>query len=328
MPGDEANPPHNVRTHVVIPTHLPRYLDLVLAALARQSRRPDTVVVTCDTSREDIGEVIDARSHRFGLPVLWVRRAHMEGERLSQIRNNAARVLAERLGISSARRVDPYAVDALSAGHRVVTIDGDMVSPDDFLEKHASIHERAASVGAEPPLVYAYRIDVPEPISAAVDAQALFTSGPGGVGLVPTSDDLARLARRDRRYRKHLLTRRVGVGRWRLGPLHKPKLLGGHFSCTLDQYLRLNGFDEHYRGWGFKDDEIAYRAARLGMPVAVRVREIPAFHLYHATRQADTPMRELPNAERFARRASLPLACENGVNDPIPQAEVCVTSFG
>jgi hypothetical protein len=324
----DSQQPAEVRTHVVIPTHLPRYLDLVLAGLARQTHRPATVTVTCDTDRDDIGGAIERAAHEFALPVAWVRRAHMGGERLCQIRNNAARVLAQHLGIDAARRPDPRAIDRAAAGHRIVTLDGDMIAPDDLLAKHAAIHESAASAGLEPPLIYAYRVDVDEERSAALDARALFERGPEALGLMPAPRDLQTLDARERRYRKHLRMRSVGLGPVRLGPRHKPKLLGGHYSCTLDQYLRLNGFDEHYQGWGFKDDEFAYRAARLHMPVAVGVRAIPAFHLYHTTRQAETPMRELPNAKRFAERARLPLVCERGVNDPIEQAAVRVTRFG
>ncbi len=284
--------------HVVIPTHTPHYLDLALAGLARQTLRPTTVSVSCDNDDRAIGDEIERCARAYRLPVWWVRRATHNEERLCQVRNNAVRHLHESLGHSEGR---------------IVVIDRDMVLPDRTLEGHARL-------GSDKPLVYAYRIDVDEHTSAALSGDRWFS---GDDTLTPTERQLATLAKRDRRYRKHLLLRQ-----FRLAPAHKPKLLGGHFSVSLEMYLALNGFDELYRGWGFKDDEFAHRAARSGHRVCVGVRELPAFHLYHPTRQPDRPMRELPNAQRFTEQDRLPLVCEHGIVNPLPQHPIHADHLG
>ena len=283
--------------HVVIPTHTPHYLDLALASIARQTRRPTTVTVSCDNDDEAIGNEVARCARAYRLPVWWVRRETHNEERLCQVRNNAVRHLAHELGHTEGR---------------VVVIDRDMILPDHTLERHMRL-------GEEAPLVYAYRIDVDEDTSSALTGDRWFA---GDDTLTPTQSDLERLASRDRRYHKHLILRRA-----RLAPPHKPKLLGGHFSVSIQVYLELNGFDELYRGWGFKDDEFAYRAARRKHRVAIGVRALPAFHLYHTTRQPDSPMRELPNARRFAGQKSLPLICEHGVRNPLPQHPVRADEF-
>ncbi len=307
-----------VRCHVIIPTHLPRYLDLVLAALARQRRRPDTITVTCDTDRPDIGERVAEAAHQFNTAITWVRRPHTGSERLCQVRNNGVRALADQLAIDSKAPRNPRSTDPDAVNHRLIILDGDMLAPDTLVETHEAIHREAPRPG----LIYAYRTDIPRQTSEALNAQSLFTNGPASLGLTITDQNRATLTRRDRRYRKHLLMRKL-----RIGPLHKPKLLGGHFSCTLDQYLRLNGFDELYQGWGFKDDEFAYRAARLRESVHVAVSRIPAFHLWHQTRQPPAAMRDLPMAKRFAQRHTLPLVCEHGVRNPLDQPNVSVNVF-
>lgn len=312
---DESGP----RVHVLIPTHLPRYLDVVLAALGRQSHVPDRVIVSCDTDRDDIGKVIERSASAYGLSISWVRRAHMNGERLCQVRNNGVRALAELEGIDWSVTTDLQTPNPENAQHRLITLDGDMVSPPDLVASHAHMHAQGT---ARPPLIYAYRVGVERGLSESLTGDELFELGVQQSGLVIDATAQARLQQRDRRYRKHLLLRR-----WKLGPAHKPKLLGGHYSCSLDTYLRLNGFDELYQGWGFKDDEFAYRAARIGDPVQVAVAAIPAFHLWHTTRQADVPMRELPTAKRFEQRADLPLACEHGVRNTLLQAQIEVTNF-
>ncbi len=282
---------------VVIPTHTSRYLDLVLAGLARQTTRPRAIVVSCDTDDPAIGAVIERCAGDFGIEAWWVRRAHMGGERLCQVRNNAVRFLHDELGHTSGR---------------VLILDGDMLAPDDLVAGHGARDTR--------PLTYAYRVNVNRAESERLDAQAVFE---GRDRPALTDADRATLARRQRRYEKQRLLRRL-----RLGPAHKPKLLGGHFSVDLAVYLQLNGFDELYQGWGFKDDEFAYRAARLGHGVTIAVRDLPAWHLWHETRQADVPMRELPTARRFATRFRLPLVAEHGVRNPLPQESVLWTHYG
>lgn len=282
--------------HVIIPTHTPRYLDLVLVGLARQTRRADTIIVSCDTDDPAVGGLIARWAPRLGLCVDWLRRAHHGVERLCQVRNNAVRCLVDERGRSEGR---------------LVFLDGDVLAPEMLLARHAEL-------GAGADLVYPYRIDVDEATSRGLDPERLLS---GAQTLTPSLEEMRELDRRHRRYQRHLLLRRL-----RLGPLHKPKLLGGHFSATLDLYLRLNGFDEIYQGWGFKDDEFAKRAARSGAGLLVAVRDIPAWHLYHPTRQIGK-MRDLPTAARFRRR-DLPVVAEHGVRSPLPQSPLSLTRFG
>lgn len=285
--------------HVIIPTHTPRYLDLVLAGLARQTERPATIVVSCDTDDPAIGSLIKAWAPRLGLEVWWVRRAHHGGERLCQVRNNAVRHLSESLAIKTGQ---------------LLTLDGDTIASDNCIEGHARL---AGQFGVD--LIFPYRVDLSETRSRELTAQALYDAPQP---LAPSEPESAKLVQRHRRYRRQLLLRRL-----HLGPLHKPKLLGGHFSVALATYLRLNGFDEHYQGWGFKDDEFAYRAARLGIPCTVAVRDLIAFHLFHPTRQAPGRMADLPTAKRFALRDRLPPVAEHGVRNPLPQHPLTSSLF-
>ncbi len=283
--------------HALVPTHTTRHLALTLAGLARQTVRPATVVVSCDTDDASIGDVVARACRDWDLEVWWVRRASHGEERLCQVRNNGVRLLRAR-GVEIGR---------------LLTLDGDMIACPEAVARHRGLGRRAG-------LVLPYRVDLGERRTAELDPDHLVR---GTQRLTLTDAERDRLRRRDRRYRKHLAMRRLG-----LGPRHKPKLLGGHFSCDLAVYLRLNGFDELYRGWGFKDDEFAFRAARLGARAVPACEAIPAWHLHHRTRQPDVPMRELPTAQRFAQRRRLPTVCEHGVERPLPQHPVAATLVG
>lgn len=281
--------------HIVVPTHTPRHLALALAGIARQTAHPASVTVSCDGDDPAIGAIIAAWAPRIPGGIWWVRRPHTGSERLCQVRNNAVRHLTEALGIGDGR---------------ILILDGDMVLHREAVARHAALAGRAD-------LVLPYRVNLDEPATAALDPDQILRNE---ALREPTTAELDALAARDARYRRHILMRAL-----RLGPKHKPKLLGGHFSCDLALYSRLNGFDEEYQGWGFKDDEFAYRAARLGARAAPACAAIPAWHLWHATRQPDAPMRTLPTAQRFAMRARLPVVCAHGIADPVPQPPVQAT---
>lgn len=288
--------PRDEPVFVFVPTHTVRYLDVVLAGLARQTRRPDHLVVSCDTDDPAIGAIVERWAPRLRCPVSWVRRGFQGVARLSQVRNNAVRYLMQDLG---------------HAAGRVIQIDGDILCSPTLVERHARLGARAT-------LVYPHRIDIPAETSAALDAERVFN---GEHSLSPAPSDLARLRARDRRYRRHLLLRRLG-----LCPLHKPKLLGCNWSGTIEIWLALNGFDELFQGWGYADDEFARRAARRGATCLPACAEILAFHLFHPTRQPDGPMTANPNHARFLRR-DLPVRAGHGLDNPLPQPPVLTTRF-
>ncbi|MDX2115012.1 MAG: galactosyltransferase-related protein [Planctomycetota bacterium] len=281
---------------VYIVCHQPKYLDLVFAGLARQSRRPDLVVASSDTDHPGVGELARQWAPLVRVPIAWVRRAHHGIARCSQVRNNAARHVIHDLGIRAGR---------------LIQLDGDILASDTLVERHADL-------GGPDRLVYPHRVDVPREESQALDARRVLQ---GAQAPTLSPEALSALESRDRRYRRHLLLRRL-----RLAPLHKPKLLGCNWSAPIELWNELNGFDEHYQGWGYLDDEFARRAARAGAPCLPACRDIIAFHLWHTTRQPEGPLSANPNHQRFIRR-DLPIACEQGLRDHIPQNPVSVDRF-
>ncbi|HBS29201.1 MAG TPA: hypothetical protein DEB06_07055 [Phycisphaerales bacterium] len=282
---------------VYIVTHTTRHLDLVFAGLARQTRRPDRVVLSCDTDDPRLGAVAERWAGRVGAPIDWVRRAHHGIARCSQVRNNAVRRLVNDLGHSTGR---------------VIQIDGDILCPDGFVERHAEL-------GGERGLVYAYRVNLSESETAGLDAERVYL---GGQRPEFTASDLATLRRRDRRYRRQLLMRRLG-----LGALHKPKLLGCNWSGPLEAWIDLNGFDEHFQGWGYLDDEFARRAAARGWPCVPACASVPCWHLFHPTRQPQGALTANPNHARFVR-PDLPSVAERGLRGEIGQHGVATTRVG
>jgi hypothetical protein len=277
----------------------PKYLDLVFAGLVRQSRRPDRVVLTCDNDRAELGEAAQRWAGRIGAPVSWVRRAHHGVARCSQVRNNAVRHL----------------LDLGHEGGRIIQIDADIVCEPRFVEKHAEL-------GRGGKMVYGHRVNLTEEQSRGLDAEALAGGSGAGRGDPPTPEgEVASLRHRQRRAQRHLVQRAL-----RIGPPHKPKLLGCNWSAPLAVWRDINGHDEHFQGWGYLDDEFARRAYLAGARCVPAMSRIIAWHLYHPTRQPEGPMTANPNHDRFIRK-DLPVAAANGLKSPLDQHPVQVTIF-
>lgn len=61
----------------------------------------------------------------------------------------------------------------------------------------------------------------------------------------------------------------------------KPRLRGGNFGIARDDFYRVNGFDENFRGWGCEDDDLGMRLRRVGCAIRPALRSIPTIHLWH-----------------------------------------------
>ncbi|MDZ7371874.1 MAG: galactosyltransferase-related protein, partial [candidate division KSB1 bacterium] len=60
-----------------------------------------------------------------------------------------------------------------------------------------------------------------------------------------------------------------------------PKLRGGLVLINREDYIRVNGFDEQYIGWGNEDDDLGHRLHEAGViGYNPFVKEFP-LHLYH-----------------------------------------------
>jgi N-terminal domain of galactosyltransferase len=285
--------------HLIIPTHTTRHLRTTLLGVSLQTRRPDSLTVTCDNDDPEIARLLEASAREFSLAITLVRRAHQGTERLAQVRNNAVR---ELLRSSPPRDL------------RLVFLDGDC-----YLTRGAlALHEALAAKGD---LVIPFRVNLTQTQTDAFDESA---AKAGRDPVQATQAQLAELRIRDRLYRRQRLLRRLGLAKG-----HKPKPLGGHHSVSLRHYVLVNGHDEQYHTWGTEDDDFGRRVYLAGGRPVVAVARIIAFHLYHPTR-APRNWHDRENAERFALAAASKTTprCEFGLETPLPQAAVEVIRFG
>lgn len=294
-------PKSTPRVFILIPTHTTRHLACCLASLAHQSLPPAGVVVTCDTDDSSIGALLDAWWPRVarrlagrmgkGVSLVHTFRPHQGQAQLNQVRNNGLRALRDHAGITP--------------GDLVVVLDGDTMLAGDAVEKHQALAAR----GVE--LVIPYRYMIGEDVSKGVDAEVVLAEGVAREGLIDVAMQ-ADLLKRHRRYRRHLLLSRLGLGKG-----HKPKLIGGHHAVQFARLSEVNGFDEEYIGYRFNDDDLSRRLRSARVRTAIAVKEIEAFHLWHAVR-APERLKDAPGYKRWSR-TDLPTRCVRGIENPLGQ---------
>jgi hypothetical protein len=160
-------------------------------------------------------------------------------------------------------------------------------------------------------LLIGWRIYLTEERTRMLDPEKLSQQG----ALMPTPEEATELNRWHRQAQFHQLLRC-----FKLAKRHKPKILGGHFSITSAMYLRVNGCDEEYEGYGSEDDDLGRRVYAAGGHSVAAITKIPVFHLYHSTRAANS-WRQFSGSQRFMRK-DLPVRCVYGLDNPLPQPQV------
>lgn len=176
--------------------------------------------------------------------------------------------------------------------------DGDCIFPRDHLYQHlAARRPRVARAGD------CFRLDRSD--SERIDEAA---AARGDVGQVA-----ARAARSLKRvYRKTV------VHQW-MRSQKRPKMISWNMAAWRDDLLRINGFDERFRGWGCEDDDVGCRLRASGVRIATALGYTHAYHLWHP-QHVTTPHKwsEGINVPYFTRPVRL-TRCLDGIERREPR---------
>jgi glycosyltransferase involved in cell wall biosynthesis len=219
-------------------------LQAVIGSLTDQRHHADLeVIVADDGSTPETAAWLQQQSH---LPVLHVWQPD-EGFKAAQIRNRAA---------------------AKAAGDYLIFIDGDCIAPADFLKNHTKLAE-------ENYLVSGNRILLSSRFTDEVLNQHLpIHTWPYKQWL------LAYLQGKCNRALPFL------PGICYLLPYQHSQQWQGAKTCNLglwrQDFLKVNGFDESYQGWGYEDSDLVIRLLRAGIKRKHSRFLIPVLHLWHA----------------------------------------------
>ncbi len=182
---------------------------------------------------------------------------------------------------------------ALARGDTLLFLDGDSILPPDHVAAHLERRRRGwAQIGDVARL--------PEAVCRDLDPASLHRFDPGAA--VP-AEERRRLVARHRRSLWH---------GW-IGHPTKPRLAGGNFAVWRDDYRRVNGSDERFRGWGQEDDDLGLRLRAAGVRLESILDRTHTFHVWHPVDPSSTPRwRDGVNVRYFLRRGRL-ARCRRGM---------------
>jgi cellulose synthase/poly-beta-1,6-N-acetylglucosamine synthase-like glycosyltransferase len=298
------------KVHVVIITHTPRHIRRTLMGVAVQRRAADSITVSIDGDGAEVVQAVRDAAAEFGVAVNLVTRAHQGVCRSAQVRNNGARAAIE---------------GGAGTDDVLVFFDGDCCPAPDALERFELLF---AKRGKRPvALVIGHWITLSETQTKAFDERALRN---GAWPVMPSDDELAKLPRRQRRYKRQLALRRLGLSKG-----HKPKLASGNFAIRVGEFVAVNGFDEMYEGYGQEDDDLGRRVYKHGGRAVMGVDQCLVFHQWHPTRQPGA-WETAPGVERFKKPYGVEAerGLRNPKEQPMPRVEVvggvgrCKEEFG
>lgn len=254
------------RAAVIVTTYQrPRALDRVLAALARQSEPPAEIVIADDGSTTETADLIHAWQARSAVPIHHVWQED-QGFRAAAARNRAV---------------------AASTASYLIFLDGDCLVFSDFIARHRQLAQAGrlvmgSRILCSPELTEDIEAGRSDPLAWGV-ADWWRARSSGGVNrLFP----LLRLPGRAWRGRRPL--RWQGVRTFNL-------------AVWRSDFVRVNGFDESFQGWGHEDADLAVRLMHAGVRRLDGQFALPVLHLWH--RESSRQL-EPENQARLAARVA------------------------
>lgn len=256
---------------------MPRHLELVFAALERQSTFDFEVMVCDDGSGPETKTRTQQFAQRAPFPVKHFWQEH-RGFRKCKILNQALRE---------------------ARGHVMVFLDGDCVPHRDYLRDHIEQQEPGRYLAGR-------RVDLGQKISESLRVeqvrQGFFDFPKWRLIWSAVLGDSTHLQR----------TVRIPWGslRRKLKMEQIDDLKGCNYSVSRKDLLAINGFDEEYEGYGREDTDIELRLQNLGLKIKSLKGLALQFHVWHPRRDF-TPANDsrLEEVKRTKRTW-----CEKGVN--------------
>lgn len=227
---------------VVSTYNRPDALALCMESILKQTQLPDEIVIADDGSGPDTRELIRSFQGRSDVPVLHVWQPD-EGYQLARIRNRAF---------------------AAATGDYLVQIDGDLVLDENFVRDHLKMSRPGTFVSGTRTMM-----------DATLTGKLLTRE-------INAGDIL--------KHRQHLVKRHNAV---RSGPLrvisylfernrrNYKYVLGCNMAFWKKDLLKVNGYNEDFKGWGKEDNELTVRLQNAGIQLRFIKFGAVVYHLYH-----------------------------------------------
>ena len=192
-----------------------------LLSLNNQSILPDEVIVTDDGSKENILEVLKALAPKLKYKIKYVRQEN-DGFRAAKARNNGARI---------------------AENEYIIFFDQDILSTKNYLKTFVDNADKSKFI-------------VSYPVRLTKEQSLLLNDN-----IIDLSNDNPIIKPSQRlKIKKQYLKDNYSYFLKKIRYSKKgPKLRSGVFAIHRENFIKVNGFDEKYKGWGNEDDDLGNR---------------------------------------------------------------------
>ena len=196
-------------------------------------------------------------------------------------------------------------------GEYLIFLDGDCVPNRKMVAQHARLAEHGCFVNGS-------RVLLSEALSSCVLE--------GNIDIAHSSPTfwLEAWLRGDSNKLLHLL-----IWPWRLFRVKQGFIWRGIRSCNFgvwrQDFLKVNGFDETFQGWGHEDADLVLRLSHLGIQRKNGFMATEVFHLWHQENKRD---RESSNKNRVIQRMQTDqVRADRGLLEIDPESPIKITQL-
>lgn len=281
---------------VIVTTYnRPNALSWTLAGLAAQTVLPELVIVADDGSRPDTKYLVESTGSSWIEKGLTTKLVHLWqpdcGFRAAQVRNKA---------VAYCLTMQDYRPDML------VFIDGDCIPRTNFIARH----KRLLGFKPQPICIAGGRLLLNQ--SATEKLERLGADvGPEVFRETTSIRNLIKFRGRGHLNRIFPLFPLPGRTWRRLFSHNWRRLRTCNMSIWTEYFLRVDGFDEEYVGWGLEDSDLAIRLIRSGVHICNGRFATNVLHLWH--QEADRSLLA-QNRELFSNSWKSSLRPERGLS--------------
>ncbi len=272
-----------MKTSVIIPVY--NKLDLLrrnLYCLVHQSTLPDELVISDDGSTENIPGLIQDMKNDLPFSVKYIRQVD-QGFRAARCRNN---------GVKAA------------TGDVLIFLDQDIVYTKNFLKLFVENLQQGE-------FFVAYPVRLSREQTLQLTDEMLRT---GDYSTLLTPEQKKKIISQYKDEKRHRFLFKL-----RLRPFG-PKLRSIAFAVHRNDFEKVNGFDENFKGWGNEDDDLGRRFHRAGIAGRnIFYNEYPV-HQYHPPhhRNGERVNRSYNRKRKREIRAGN-YRCPHGLENPADQ---------
>lgn len=273
------------KVSVIVTTYnWPIALALVLDSLLAQSVKPYEIIVADDGSRAETCELIRAYQDKsIEVPIIHMFHAD-KGFRAAKARNRAV---------------------ALASGDYLLFLDGDCITRTDFIKNHIKLIEPGWFVTGN-------RLLLSEEFTKQLSTLPRMAK-------LPKAFDLKRFSFWDfvRLKKSKGCNRLLPIIHLPLGPFRKlfPLKWEGVKTCNLgvfkEDFVKVNGFNEAFEGWGYEDSDLVIRLQRIGISRKEGRFSVAVIHLWH---KENDRSQEALNMKRLEASRTAPIYIERGLS--------------